>query len=133
MEIVRKDNVRDVTVGATRTVRNSKVAVLVSALLAVFSPLSAHAALPTTAPPSRGATAGNYLKLFQDYGYDAALVAGLLLSAFALFKVAGGALAIYHEVQEGKKKWGDMGMHVLVGVGLLMFIVYIATQASGVL
>lgn len=133
METVRKNNVRSVAVVATRKLQTSKVAALVSALLAVFAPLSAHAALPTTAPPSRGATAGNYLKLFQDYGYDALLVAGLLLSAFALMKVAGGALAIYHEVQEGKKKWGDMGMHVLVGVGLLMFIVYLATQASGVL
>lgn len=111
----------------------SKAAAVVVAAMSAIAPLHANAALPATAPPSRGATGGNYMKLFQDYAYDFALVVGLVIAAAILFKVGSGAIAIYHEVQEGKKKWGDMGMHLGVGVILAMLIVYLVTQASGVL
>lgn len=91
------------------------------------------AQLPTVANPSRGVTAGDYLRLVQDYLFDFALLVGLVIAAFALFKVAAGALVIYHQVQEGKARWGDLGMHLGVGAGLLLVIVFLVTQASGVL
>jgi integrating conjugative element membrane protein (TIGR03745 family) len=92
-----------------------------------------NAALPQVSDPSRGVTAGNYIKLFQDYLYDIFLVGGLLVACLALFKVAAGSISVYHEVQEGKKKWGDLGMHLGAGVVLLVIIVALVTQASGVL
>lgn len=93
----------------------------------------ALAALPTVSAPSRGTTQGNYVKLAQDYLFDFFLLAGLALSAWALVKVGGSAIASYHEVTTGKKTWGDFAMHLGVGVGLLVFIVFLANQASNIL
>ncbi len=93
----------------------------------------ALAALPTVSNPTRGAQEGNYLKLGQDYLFDFFILAGLAVSAYALIKVGGGAIGIYHEVQNGKKTWGDFAMHMGVGVGLLVFIVFLASQASNIL
>ena len=90
-------------------------------------------ALPTTAPPSRGSTAGNYIKLMQDYAYDIFLFIGLAVATIVFFVVAKNTVGAYAEVQDGKGTWGQVGMQFGVGVLLLVFVVFLLTEAAGIL
>lgn len=95
---------------------------------------SAQAALPTTADPSRGAPAdGNFIALFQEYAYDIGIVIGLLLGTMGLILVVRNVLGTYAKVSDGKATWGELGMQGAVGVLLLVFTVFLLTEASGIL
>lgn len=93
----------------------------------------AVAALPTTAPPSRGTTAGNYIQLMQDYSYDIFLFLGLAVATLTFFVVAKNTVGAYGEVQDGKGTWGQLGLNFGAGVLLLVFVVFLLTEAAGVL
>ena len=62
-----------------------------------------------------------------------AIVLGLILGTIAFLAVAKNMIATYNEIGEGKKTWGDMGMHGGMGVLLLVFVVYLLTQAATVI
>lgn len=110
-------------------VRNAAAVMAVVA----FDMSTALAALPTVAPPSNNATGGDFKKLLQGYALDFAILAGLLLSTYALIRVCMNLVGVYGEVHEGKKKWGDMGTHAVAGVLLLVMCVYLLDQAAKVL
>ena len=93
----------------------------------------AYADLPTTSDPSRGATDGNFIELLQNYSFDIFILAGLGLSTFAFFLVAKNVLGAYSEVSNGKGTWGAVSLHGGVGVLLLVLVVFLLTQAAGIL
>jgi len=108
----------------------AKAAIVSFFFLAVSN---AHAALPETADPSNAAADGDYIGLIKGYAYDALIVGGLLIGAFAFYRVAINAVSVYAEIGAGKKQWGDLGMHGLMGVLLLVFVVYLLTEASTII
>ena len=93
----------------------------------------ALAALPTTAPPSRGSTAGNYIQLMQDYAYDIFIFLGLAIATLAFFVVSKNTIGAYGEVQDGKGTWGQLGVNFGAGVLLLVFVVFLLTEAGNIL
>ena len=93
----------------------------------------ALAALPTTAAPSRGTTSGNYIQLMQDYAYDIFLFIGLAVATLAFFAVSKNTIGAYGEVQDGKGTWGQLGVNFGAGVLLLVFVVFLLTEAAAIL
>ena len=94
----------------------------------------AQGALPKAAPPSRGQTDGNFIKLLQDYAYDIFILAGLVIGVVAFFAVAKNVLTAYSDVgADPKKGWGGVAAHAGVGVVLIVFIIFLLTEASKIL
>ncbi len=89
--------------------------------------------LPTTAAPSRGTTSGNYIQLMQDYAYDIFLFLGLAVATLAFFAVSKNVIGAYGEVQDGKGTWGQLGINFGAGVLLLVFVVFLLTEAAAIL
>ncbi len=107
----------------------AKAVIATTMLLGVSN---AQAALPTTAAPTNAAADGDYIGLLQGYAYDIGIVIGLVLGLLAFLAVAKNMIAIYNEIGSGKKTWGDMGMHGGMGVLLLVFVVFLLTEAAGI-
>ncbi len=103
------------------------------AVMAILLVAPAHAQLPTTAPPTRATTDGNYIQLLQNYAYDIFIFGGLAMSVLALFVVVKNTLSAYSEVSTGKGTMGQVAMHAGVGVILLVFIVFLLTEAAAIL
>lgn len=101
--------------------------------LTTFGSGSAFAALPTTAPPTRGAPAGNFITTLQNYMFDIAIFAGLAIATILLFIVAKNVMGTYSEVTDGRATMGQVGMQAMVGVLLLVFVVFLLTQAATIL
>ena len=99
----------------------------------VISGGQALAQLPTTAPPSRGTTAGNYIQLMQDYAYDIFIFLGLAMATLAFFAVSKNTIGAYGAVQDGKGTWGQLGLNFGAGVLLLVFVVFLLTEAAAIL
>ena len=89
--------------------------------------------LPTTAPPSRGSTDGDYIGLMQDYAFDIGVFIGLALATLAMIVVVKNTMGAYSEVQDGKGTWGQLGINFGAGVLLLVFIVFLLTEAATIL
>ena len=89
--------------------------------------------LPTTAPPSRGSTDGDYIALMQDYAFDIGVFIGLALATLAMIIVVKNTMGAYSEVQDGKGTWGQLGINFGAGVLLLVFIVFLLTEAATIL
>ncbi len=102
-------------------------------VLALFAAQAAHAELPTTADPTNAPADGNYIELIKGYAYDIVIVFGLVMGVMAFYVVAKNMIAVYGEIGQGKKTWGDMGMHGGMGVLLLVFVIYLLTEASTVI
>jgi integrating conjugative element membrane protein (TIGR03745 family) len=118
--------------GIRRWCAQKKTAVIASMAL-LSSNVMAQGALPTTAAPSRGGTSGNYIEMMQNYAYDIFIFLGLALATVAFFAVTKNTIGAYGEVQDGKGSWGQVGMQFGVGVLLLVFVVFLMTEAAGVL
>lgn len=98
----------------------------------ILSTSVAFADLPTMQAPSRGEGSG-IMDTIKNHAYDAVILGGLLLGAFAFMKVAGSLISEFGEVQAGRKKWGDLGMLALVGAILLVVMIWLITEASKIL
>lgn len=117
-----------------KTCKNKMAAMKVAlASMMFFAFSNAHAALPDTADPTNAAADGDYIGLLQGYAFDIAIVLGLILGTIAFLAVAKNMIAVYNEIGAGKKTWGDMGMHGGMGVLLLVFVVYLLTEAAGII
>ena len=101
-------------------------------LLASISATNAMAGLPTMDEPTRGNGKG-IMATIQNHTYDAVIFAGLGISAIAFLTVASSLISGYKEVQDGKKKWGDLGMSALVGAVLLVLMIWLLTESTKIL
>lgn len=109
-----------------------RTSMTVAAVVVISGDLMAQG-LPTTAPPTRGSTSGNYIKTIQDYAFDIFTVVGFLLAVVAFVAVVKNTIGAYVEVQDGKGTWGQVGMQAIVGALLVVFVVFLLTDASSVL
>jgi len=105
-----------------------------------FAPLAlllangtAFAALPTTAPPTRGAPAGNFITLLQNYAFDIAVFGGLVIATVVFFIVSKNVIQTYGLVPEGRATMGNVATQAGMGVLLLVFIIFLITQAVVIL
>lgn len=106
--------------------------VISTGLFFILSTSNALADLPKMQAPSRG-EGGGIMDTIKNHGYDAIILGGLLLGAFAFMKVAGALISEFGEVQSGRKRWGDLGMLALVGAILLVIIIWLLTEAAKIL
>lgn len=93
----------------------------------------AEAALPTTADPTNAPADGNYIDLLKGYAFDIGIVVGLIVATIAFLVVANNCIGVYKEIGTGRRTWGDLGSHGAFGVLLLVFVVYLLTEAAGVI
>lgn len=92
---------------------------------------TAYAALP--AVPAGVPVGGNYMENVRDYiGLAIGLVA-LMIAGYAFIAVAGGSVAKFQEWRAGKAELGDLKMVFVIGGLLLIVVVYVLTQAVGVI
>lgn len=117
---------------ASKSLKSFRNQVITSVSLTILSVNEALADLPKMQAPSRGEGTG-IMQTIKNHGYDAVILGGLLLGAFAFMKVAGSLISEFGEVQAGRKKWGDLGMLALVGAILLVVIIWLITEASKIL
>ena len=113
-----------------RNLTKLKGAILVSSI-AISN--AAIAALTTTSAPSTTPANGDYIGLIKGYSYDILIVIGLILGTMAFITVSRNMISTYSEIGAGKKTWGDMGMHGGMGVLLLVFVVFLLTEAAGII
>lgn len=91
-----------------------------------------HAGLPEFEAPD-GVDEGDYIGIFQAYAVQIASIAGLIIAAVVFFIVGKNMISKYSEIAAGRATWGDLGMHAAIGVVLLVIIVFLMNQASGIL
>ena len=94
---------------------------------------SASAALPTTAPPTRAADDGNFIQLLQNYAYDIGIFAGLGLALVVFFIVIKNTIVAYNDIPNGRSTMGAVAMQAGVGVLLMVFIMFLLTEAADIL
>ena len=103
------------------------------ALLQGFA-LSAFAQLPAQADPDSGAVrAGNIIDAVKFYAKDIFLVAGLIIATVVFIIVTTNAISVYKEIRDGRRTWGDLGMHAGAGAVLIVFVVFLLTQAQDII
>lgn len=96
--------------------------------------LSAMAQLPTQADPDSGAVRdGNIIDAIKFYAKDILLVAGLIIATVVFIIVTTNAIAVYKEIRDGRRTWGDLGMHAGAGAVLIVFVVFLLTQAQDII
>jgi len=96
--------------------------------------LSTHAQLPTQAVPDSGTVrAGNIIDAIKFYAKDIFLVAGLVIATVVFILVTTNAIAVYKEIRDGRRTWGDLGMHAGAGAVLIVFVVFLLTQAQDII
>jgi len=93
---------------------------------------NAYAVLPTAVPPSNGAANGNWLELLKGYIKDASILLGLTLSVVGFIWLGWIALADINQARAGRKEWGEVGVTVIAGAGVFLFVSYLLAQAAGV-
>ena len=116
-----------------RANRQRIVLLFTSLMLGAGTTAALAQGLPTTAPPSRGSTDGDYISLMQDYAFDIGVFIGLALATLAMIIVVKNTMGAYSEVQDGKGTWGQLGINFGAGVLLLVFIVFLLTEAATIL
>ena len=99
----------------------------------VVSIESTLAALPTPVAPSTGAPNGNWLDLMKGYAKDAGLVIGLIIALAVFLWMSWILIAKFNEARRGQADWGEVGVVAVVGVGVMIFISFILTEASNVI
>ena len=62
-----------------------------------------------------------------------AVLLGLALSVVGFLWIAWASLAKLNEVRAKKAEWGEFGLYVGAGAGVLLFITYLLSQAAVVL
>ena len=96
--------------------------------------LTARAQLPSQADPDSGAIRdGNIIDAVKFYAKDIFLVAGLIIATVVFIIVTVNAIAVYKEIRDGRRTWGDLGMHAGAGAVLIVFVVFLLTQAQDII
>lgn len=115
------------------TSRASRIHSLPAVLAAAVTTFSTgvYAALP--AIPAGVPAGSDYMTSFRDYFGLAIGLIVLLIASYAFVTVAGGSVAKFQEWRAGKAELGDLKMVIVVGALLLFIVIYVLTQAVGVI
>ena len=100
----------------------------------VLMPLQGMAAMPTAVDSgASGAASGDWLALLTGYldkGTD--LIAwGVAILGFVVLAVV--TLGKFNEARKNKAEWSEVGLTAGVGVVILLFMVFLATEATKVI
>ncbi len=114
------------------SINTFSIKLVVFTLVTVPFSMEAYAALPDPKNPSKKPGKGDYIGLLKGYFFDIFLVLGLVMGAVAFYVVAKNAITVYSEIGEGKKTWGALGAHAIAGVLLLVFVIFLLTDASDI-
>lgn len=94
----------------------------------------AMAQLPAQADPDSGTVrAGNIIDAVKFYAKDIFIVAGLIIATVVFIIVTTNAISVYKEIRDGRRTWGDLGMHAGAGAVLIVFVVFLLTQAQNII
>ena len=94
----------------------------------------AYAGLPKAVPPSSGnGQDGNWLELIKGYIKDGSLLVGLTISVVGFLWLSWIALADINQARQGRKEWGEVGVTVIGGAAVFLFVSYMLAQAAGVI
>ena len=113
---------------------NQKITLLLMAGF-VLMPLQVMAAMPTAVDSggSGAATSGDWLALLTGYldkGTD--LIAwGVAILGFIVLGVV--TLGKFNEARKGRAEWSEVGLTAGVGTVILLFMVFLATEATKVI
>ncbi len=88
----------------------------------------AWADLPPIEQPSSGGS-GGIMDTVKGYIKDGFSLAGLILAAAGFLVVASAALSAFHDVREGRAKWGHFVSFIIIGAVLLVLIIWLANKA----
>lgn len=95
---------------------------------------AALADLPTQANPDSGAIRdGNIIDAVKFYAKDIFVAGGLIIATVVFILVTTNAIAVYKEIRDGRRTWGDLGMHAGAGAVLIIFVVFLLTQARDII
>lgn len=98
-----------------------------TALMTVTS--SAMAALPTAPTTAGTATGSTYLSPVQNYLLDGITLVGILVGAYAFFRVAQNAIQTYGEISDGNGTYRDLAGSVIGGVVIASGVIWLLTNA----
>lgn len=111
-----------------------RACVIAAAVAAVVYAAQTSAQLPTQADPDSGTIRpGNILDAVRYYAQDIFLLAGLIIATVIFILVTTNAIAVYKEIRDGRRTWGDLGMHAGAGAVLIVFVVFLLTQAQTII
>ena len=88
--------------------------------------------LPTFTPPP-GTDQDDFIAVLRAYALQIAVLAGLAIATIAFIVVAKNVVAKYSQVADNRATWGEVGMHGIAGVLLLVVVVWLVTLSADVL
>lgn len=95
--------------------------------------LAQDSGLPEMDPPSSG-DGGGLMENLQGYIYDGFVLGGLILAAASFIWVGIACLKSFNEARDGKGgDWSKFGVTLVVGIGLILAIIWLTTQAAPIL
>lgn len=92
-----------------------------------------YAGLPTAVEPSTGDADGNILELLKGYIKDGSALVGLAISIVGFLWLSWIALADINQARQGRKEWGEVGVTVIGGAAVFLFVSYLLAQAADVI
>lgn len=92
----------------------------------------ALAGMPTAPKVDSSIEDGDFIGYLKAYWKMAVAILVLVLCSYALIEVGSAALQSYHDYRKGKAELSNLILQIVVGFVILMIMVYLFTQATGV-
>jgi len=117
-----------------KMINKGKAAIaVVTGTLSVLATGTASAVLPTAVTPSTAPAAGDWLSYVEGYAKDGGTALGLILGMVGFIWVSWALIAKFNEARSGKAEWGEVGLLVVIGGVILVFMVYMLTQSASII
>ncbi len=94
--------------------------------------LFCSAAAPAMAGSFGGVDPSDFLEESQKSAGKGLTMVGLVVGALGFLAVAYYAIAVFSEVQKGKKTWTDFGAVALVGAVMLVLVFWMLNKMGGI-
>jgi integrating conjugative element membrane protein (TIGR03745 family) len=88
--------------------------------------------LPAVENPTGGGGGGTY-NTVMGYIRMGGLGLGLLVCVAAFLAVAHAVITSFHDIRRGKGNWTEFLAYLVVGIGVILLAIYLATKASEIL
>ncbi|MBF1995487.1 TIGR03745 family integrating conjugative element membrane protein [Serratia symbiotica] len=88
--------------------------------------------LPSVEQPTTGGGGGTY-NTVMGYIKMGGLALGLLVCVAAFLAVAHAVITSFHDIRRGKGSWTEFLLYLVVGIGLILLVIYLATKAANII
>ncbi|MCT2386061.1 TIGR03745 family integrating conjugative element membrane protein [Erwinia pyrifoliae] len=88
--------------------------------------------LPSVEQPATGGGGGTY-NTVMGYIKMGGLALGLLVCVAAFLAVAHAVITAFHDIRRGKGSWTEFLLYLVVGIGLILLVIYLATKAADII